>query len=120
NHLLVSTLKLGSAPFNIFSLSGMIFVESLSLVPSAFLMLSPAFRNMDPTLEEAALTSGGSVWFMIRRVLFPLLTPAILSTFVFLLIVGFVVFDVPGTIGMPAGIFTLSSHIYYLARDAAG
>ena len=58
NHALQGLFGLETAPFDIFSLSGMIFVESLSLVPSTFLILSPAFRNMDPNLEEAAMASG--------------------------------------------------------------
>ncbi len=120
NDMLKAAFGLTAAPFNIFSLGGMIFVETLSLVPSSFLMLSPAFRNMDPNLEEAALTSGASVAMMIRRILLPLLLPALLAAGAFLLMVGFLVFDIPGTIGMPVGIFVLASRIVYLANDAAG
>lgn len=120
NHVLVDTFGLSSAPFDIFSLSGMIFVEALSLVPSTFLILSPAFRNMDPNLEEAAATSGAGFWLMLRRIVLPLLLPAILAAGAFLMIVGFVVFDIPGIIGMPVGIFVLASHVVYLAHDAAG
>ncbi len=43
---------------DIYTLSGMIFVEGLRLVPTAFLMLVPLLRSMDPALEEAASTSG--------------------------------------------------------------
>lgn len=118
NHALQALLGLSDAPFDIFSLPGMIFVESLSLVPSTFLILSPAFRNMDPNLEEAAMTSGAGLWMMLRRVMIPLLMPAILAAAVFLMIVGFLVFDIPGTIGMPVGIFVLSSQVVYLANDA--
>lgn len=120
NDALVSLLGLSGAPFDIFSLSGMIFVEALSLVPSTFLILSPAFRNMDPNLEEAAMTSGAGFWLMLRRIVLPLLLPAILAAGAFLMIVGFVVFDIPGIIGMPVGIFVLASHVVYLAHDAAG
>jgi iron(III) transport system permease protein len=120
NDALRAAFGLAAAPFDIFTFPGMIFVEGLSLVPSTFLILAPALRNMDPSLEEAALTSGSGVGFMLRRVLLPLLLPAILSAAVFLLIVGFVVFDIPATIGMPNRIFVLSSRIYYLANDAPG
>lgn len=118
NDVLQWLFGLDGAPFNIYSLGGMIFVEALSLVPSTFLILSPSFRNMDPNLEEAALTSGARLPFMLRRVLLPLLLPSILAAGGFLLIVGFLVFDIPGTIGMPVGIFVLSSQIVYLANDA--
>ncbi len=118
NLLLRDTLGLDIGPFNVYSLPGMIFVEALALVPTAFLFLAPAFRNMDPSLEEAALASGASTWTLLRRVLLPLLWPAIAACGAFLLIVCFVVFDIPGTLGMPVRIYVLSTQIYYLTADS--
>ncbi len=106
--------------FNAYSLGAMIFVQGLALTSTAFLILAPAFRNMDPALEEAALASGASGAMLARRVLIPLLRPAVLAAGVFLLIVGFVVFEVPGTLGLPARIFVLSSQLFYLASEAPG
>jgi iron(III) transport system permease protein len=106
--------------FNAYSLGAMVFVQGLALTSTAFLILAPAFRNMDPALEEAALASGASGAMLARRVLIPLLRPAVLAAGVFLLIVGFVVFEVPGTLGMPARIFVLSSQLFYLASEAPG
>ena len=105
-------------PFNIYSLGGMIFVEGLALVPSAFLILAPAARNLDPSLEESALTSGAGTGQLIFRIILPLMLPALAGTAIFLMIVSFVVFDVPGTIGMPSRIFVLSSQIYSLVADS--
>ena len=118
NVLLMQTLGLGAAPFNIYTLPGLIFVQGLALVPTAYLFLAPAFANMDPSLEEAAMTSGAGNWMLIRRVLLPILRPAILSAAVFLLIVTLVVFDIPGTLGTPGRIFVLSTRIYYLVSDS--
>lgn len=118
NLILRDLFGLDAAPFNVYSLPGMMFVEALALVPTAFLFLAPAFRNMDPNLEEAAMASGASTWMMIRRVLLPLLWPALAACAVFLLIVCFVVFDIPGTLGMPARIYVLSTHIFYLTADS--
>lgn len=105
---------------NIYSLGGMIFVEALSLVPSTFMILCPAFRNMDPSLEEAAMTSGAGRFKIFVKVFLPLLSPALLAAAIFILMAGFLVFDVPGTLGMPVNIFVLSSRIVYLATNAAG
>ncbi|MCC2597206.1 iron ABC transporter permease [Pusillimonas sp. MFBS29] len=105
---------------NIYSLGGMIFVQALSLVPSTFLILCPAFRNMDPSLEEAAMASGAGRYKLFRRIFVPLLSPSLLAAAIFMLMVGFLVFDVPGTLGMPVNIFVLSSRIVYLATDSAG
>ena len=60
NHALMVMFGLSGAPFDIFSMGGMIFVESMVLLPSVYLMLAPAFRNMDPNLEHAAFVSGAT------------------------------------------------------------
>ena len=38
----------------------MVFVDGLHYSPIAFLMMTAAFRAMDPALEESALMSGAS------------------------------------------------------------
>lgn len=120
NELLQSAFGLGQGPLNIYSLGGMVFVETLALVPSVYLILASAFRNMDPALEEAAMTSGARWPQMIVRIFIPMLAPALLAAAAYLLIVGFLVFDVPGTLGMPVGLFVVSSRIMYLATDQSG
>lgn len=120
NTLLQDWFGLENPPFNIYSLGGMIFVQALSLVPSTFLILSPAFRNMDPSLEEAAMTAGAGRIQLFTKIFIPLLAPSLLAAGIFMLMVGFLVFDVPGTLGMPVNIFVLSSRIVYLATDSAG
>lgn len=120
NDLLKALPGVEQAPLNIYSMGGMVFVETLALVPSVYLILSGAFRNMDPALEEAALASGARWPQMIWRIFVPLLAPALLAAAAYLLIVGFLVFDVPGTLGMPVGIFVVSSRIVYLATDQSG
>ncbi len=118
NEVLMRAFGLRAAPFNIYTLPGLVFVEGLALVPTAYLFLSPAFANMDPSLEEAAMASGAGTWVLIRRVLIPILRPSILSAAMFLLIVALVVFDIPGTLGTPGRIFVLSTQIYYLVTDS--
>lgn len=120
NQLLRDFLGLAEAPFNIYTMGGMVFVETLALVPSVYLILGSAFRNMDPALEEAAMTCGARWPQMIRRIFIPLLAPALLAAAAYLLIVGFLVFDVPGTLGTPVGLFVVSSRIVYLASDQSG
>lgn len=115
---LMSLLGLNEAPIEIFSMWGMILVEAMVLIPTVFLSLSPAFRNMDPNLEDAAFASGASLLTTLRRIILPMLTPAILSTGVFLFMLSFVVFDIPGTIGVPAGEEVFSTRIVKYAIDS--
>jgi iron(III) transport system permease protein len=118
NLWLMDTFHLQSAPFDIYSLTGMVFVQGLALVPTTYLFLAPAFRNMDPSLEEAAMASGAGFLLLIRRVLLPILWPSILSATIFVLIVSLVMFDVPGTLGIPVRIYVLSTRLYDLISDS--
>ena len=118
NQVLIDIFALRAAPFDIYTMPGLIFVQGLAFVPTAYLILAPAFRNFDPSFEEAAMTSGAGTWRLIRRILLPVLWPSILSAAIFLLMVSLVVFDVPGTLGTPAHITVLSTRIYYLVSDS--
>jgi len=120
NQILMGLFGLDNPPFNIYSLFGMFFVQGLALVPTTFLMLSPAFRNMDPNLEEAAAVSGAGTLYIIRTIFLPILKPAILSTSIFVFIVGLVVFDVPGIIGLPVRIMVFSSQIFFATHPPNG
>lgn len=120
NQVATSQFGLGRALFDIYSMPGMIFVQGLSLVPTTYLIVSPAFRNMDPSLEEAAMTSGIPPWKVFFKVSLPLLTPALISAGAFMMILGFVVFDIPGVLGLPKDIYVLSSEIFYRATPPAG
>lgn len=120
NQILQGVLGLNSAPFDIYSMPGMIFVQGVALVPTTYLIVSPSLRNMDPSLEEAALTSGVRPRTVLARIVLPLVWPSILSAGAFLLIIGFVVFDIPGLLGLPAGIYVLSSEILFRAQPPTG
>lgn len=120
NQVLVAAFGLKEAPLNIYSLYGMIFVSALALVPSAFLMIRPVLGNMDPNLEEAAFTSGAGVLSTLRRVSLPLIRPGLLAMFIYLFIVGLVMFDIPGIIGMPRRLFVFSSLIYFESNPPSG
>jgi iron(III) transport system permease protein len=120
NDLLKGAFGLAEAPFDIYTMAGMIFVEAIAVVPTTYLILAPAFRNMDPALEEAASASGAGAWRVLTKVFLPLMAPALMSAAIFISVAGFVVFDIPGTIGMPVRIFVLSSQIYYWSNETPG
>jgi iron(III) transport system permease protein len=109
---------IGIGPVDIYSLGGMIFVEGLRLVPTAFLMLVPLMRSMDPTLEEAAAMSGASYRSTLRRVTMRLLLPGLLAVAIYQLMSAIEVFEVPGILGMPADIFVFSTKIYAISHSS--
>ncbi|MCL4425513.1 MAG: ABC transporter permease subunit, partial [Firmicutes bacterium] len=106
-------IKLSTGPFNIYTLYGMFFLEGLRHVPTIFLMISAAFRNMDPALEEAAFVSGCGTVRTLRQVTIPVLFPAILGAFIYSFMTGIESFEIPGIIGLPANIYVFSTRIYW-------
>ena len=119
NKSLMQALGLEHAPFDIYSIGGMIFVESFRLVPAGFLMLSPLLRNMDPSLEEAAAMSGASNVQTFWRITARLLAPALAAIAIYQGITALEVFEIPGILGMPSGVFVFSTKIYAVLHSSS-
>ena len=83
NSVLKGIFNLEQPPINIYSIGGMISIEALRLVPTAFLMLVPLMRTMDPALEEAALVSGASPASTTRKVTLRLLAPGLVAVMIY-------------------------------------
>src|SRR5262245_60383313 len=97
---------------NVYSLAGMIWVDALHYSPMAFLLMTAAFRSMDPALEESAVMSGASVPQVVARVTLPLVWPAIFATLLILFVRAIESFEVPALLGLPVGIQVFTSAIY--------
>lgn len=110
----------GAPALDIYTMGGMIFVEGLAFTPTAFLLMVPALRNMDPALEDAASAAGASQWMILRRITIPMMMPNLLAAGIFLFIISLLVFDVPGILGIRGGVYVLSSEIYYRLSGAVG
>ncbi|GAX91346.1 ABC transporter permease [Effusibacillus lacus] len=98
--------------FNIYSMGGMIWVEGLHYSPMAFLLMSAAFRSMDPSLEESAMMSGASIPKIVYRVTIKLSWPAIFATLLITFVRSIESFEVPALLGIPVGIPVFTSAIY--------
>jgi iron(III) transport system permease protein len=112
NVALMYLFGLASAPFNVFSLPGMIWVHSVGQVPLAFLMMVAAFKSMDPSLEESAMMSGAGTWQTLRRITMRLLMPTSASVLLILFVRTLESFETPALIGIPARIYVYTSEIF--------
>jgi iron(III) transport system permease protein len=117
NRSLVEVFSLGAAPFNIYSLWGMIFVEALITTPLAFLIVSASLYSMDPSLEESARVAGSSNFQIARRITFPIIRPALLASAMLSFVRAIESFDTPAIIALPARIEVFTTKIY---REAIG
>jgi len=97
---------------NVYSLWGMIWVDGLHYSPVAFLLMSAAFRAMDPALEESAVMSGANVPQVAARITLPLVWPAVFATILILFVRAIESFEVPALLGLPVGIQVFTSAIY--------
>ena len=97
---------------DVYSISGMIWVDGIHYAPIAFLLMTAAFRSMDPSLEESALMSGASVFQVAKRVTLALGAPAIAASFLILFVRSIESFETPALLGLPVGIQVFTSSIY--------
>jgi iron(III) transport system permease protein len=97
---------------NVYSMPGMVWVDGLHYSPMAFLLMTAAFRAMDPSLEESALMSGAGVAQIARRVTLKLAWPASLAALLILFVRALESFEVPALLGLPVGIEVYTSAIY--------
>src|SRR5713226_2579127 len=98
--------------FNVYSMAGMIWVDGLHYSPLAFLIMTAAFRSMDPSLEESAMMSGAGIFQIVYRITLKLTWPAIFATMLILFVRATESFEVPALLGLPVGIQVFTSAIY--------
>jgi len=116
NVWLMKIFGLSQAPFDPYGMAGMIFVSGIDDFYTPFLFMAAAFRSMDPSLEEASITSGASTVTTFSRVTLRLMAPAALAVCLLVFIRGLEDFEVPGLLGIPAGVHVLSTEIYLSVR----
>ena len=78
NKLAVDWLGFSRGPFNIYSYGGIIWAHLAFSTCVRFILLTPAFKALDATLEEAAQVAGSSALTTLMRVTVPVLLPAVL------------------------------------------
>lgn len=112
--LIMNIFNLSNPPFDIYTLTGMIFVDGVHTAPLAFLLLSPSIRSIPAAVDEAALTAGASRLTVYRKIILPLIGPSIISISVFLYARGLAAVTVPAVLGVPKSIYTFGSAIPFL------
>jgi iron(III) transport system permease protein len=100
---------------NIYSMGGLVFVMSLYVSPYVFLTVQAVMQRMEASLEDASLISGASLSRTIFKVVLPLSMPAILSAGILVITRILEEFAIPGVLGAPTGIYTITTYIYYQA-----
>jgi iron(III) transport system permease protein len=112
NMVLQDAFGLADAPFNIYSLHGMILVEGLLNMPVAYLIIAPAMASFDVSLEESSRVFGAGTWRTLMRVTLPVLRPALLAAFVLGVVRSLASYAVPRVLGTPGRVEVLATYLY--------
>jgi iron(III) transport system permease protein len=119
NVALKNLFGLDQGPFNIFSVPGIVWANLMGHGISVKVMLmTPAFRNMDATLEEAARVGGASNLRTLFKITLPLMISPMIMVFALQLLRIFQSFETEYLLGLPFGFYVYSTKVYSLVRNA--
>ncbi len=82
-----------------------------------FLLMSSALSTIGGDLEEMAEITGASRFTILRRITFPLVLPAMMSSFILTFSKAMGSFGVPAFLGLKVNYYTLSTMIYSTIRN---
>ena len=109
---------LGGLNFDIYSFAGIIWVHLVSNgISTKVMLMTPAFRRMDASMEEASRMSGASALTTMMRITVPAMTPVIVVVFLLSVIRIFSSFEIELLLGVPWSFYVYSTKIVDLARQ---
>ncbi len=122
NLFLAKIFNLSENPFNIYSLSGLIWVLTTFYYPYAFITISRAMEKMDPSFEEASRISGASPLKTLLNITLPIMLPSIVAAGLLVFISAASCYGIPSIIGAPGHIDTVTTRIidYVYVGSAEG
>ena len=111
NKFLMQVFNLSKAPFNIYTVGGIVWVLTCFYYPYAFITISRAMEKMDPSLEEASKISGASPIKTLMTITIPMMTPSIIAAGLLGFVASASAFGIPSIIGAPGQIYTVTTRI---------
>ncbi len=100
--------------FNIYSLTGLIFVISCYTFPYVFVLVANALDRIPGDLEDASSILGGGALTTARRITIPLALPALLAGMLVAFLQAMTLFGSPAILAIPAGFHTMTTKIWSL------
>lgn len=102
----------GAPLFDIYSVTGLILVLSLSFFPMIYFAVLAALQSMSPIYEEAAQMSGAPAWRGSIGITLPLVLPAIASSSVLVFLEAVGAFGAPAAVATGGNFHTLTTKLY--------
>ena len=104
--------------FDIYTFWGIIWVHLVGNgISTKVMLMTPAFRRMDASMEEASRMSGASALTTLLRITVPAMTPVIIVVLLLSVIRIFSSFEIELLLGVPWSFYVYSTKIVDLARQ---
>jgi iron(III) transport system permease protein len=117
NELLRSVFGPGAGLFNVYSIYGILWIHlTLTTIPVMTILLAPALRQFDASIEESARVCGSGMAKVIRTITLPILAPVIFTVMIAALIRSLEAFEIEQLLGTPIGVDVYATRIYDLIR----
>jgi iron(III) transport system permease protein len=108
----------GNSSFDIYSFWGIIWAHLMANgISTKVMLMTPGFRRMDASMEEASRMSGANSLTTMIRITVPAMTPIIVVVFLLSVIRIFSSFEVELLLGVPWGFYVYATKIVDLARQ---
>jgi len=102
------------ALFNVFTMTGLVFVVSIYTFPYVFIMMVNTLELVSGDLEEAAAILGASRLHVALTVTLPMVAPAIVGGFILAVLQAIALFGSPAILALPAGFHTITTQLWSL------
>ena len=113
NQWLMALPFIDNPPFDIYSYWGIIWVHlTATTIGIRVMLLTPAFRNLDASLEESSRVAGAGPLKTLVRIIIPIMMPAILVATILGLIRSLEAFEIELILGVPIGLEVFSTKIF--------
>ncbi len=113
NQLITKLPFVQASPFDIYSYWGIIWVHLATTgVSLKVMLLTPAFRNLDASLEESSRVAGAGSLRTLLRIIVPVMMPVLLVTTILGLIRSLEAFEIELVLGVPIGLHVFSTKIH--------
>lgn len=102
-------LGLSQVPFALKGIAGVLAVHTFTMYTYFYMTVSAAIAGLDPSLEEAAYNLGAGRWYVWRRVILPMMTPALVASSLLVFMISMASYTAPLIFGIDR---TMTMQIY--------
>lgn len=105
-------------PFNIYSFWGIVWAHiGANSIAVKVMLLTPTFRNIDSSLEEASRVAGAGRLGTLIRIVVPAMMPALIAILLMAMIRAMQSFEIEMVLGPPFQFYVYSTKVYALVAQ---